>query len=99
MKYKIKKVLKIKNFFLVFIFYGDLFSKPIGLKNLGNSCYMNSVLQVLAHTDDFKKYFLNNDFNEGSKPLSLALNNFLKKYFENKDKNYFAQEKLHNAIQ
>ena len=58
MKYKIKKVLKIRNFFLVFIFYGDLFSKPIGLRNLGNSCYMNSVLQVLAHTDDFKEYFL-----------------------------------------
>lgn len=99
MKYKIKKVLKIKNFFLVFIFYGDLFSKPIGLKNLGNSCYMNSVLQVLAHTDDFKKYFLNNDFNEGSKPLSLALNNFLKEYFENKDNNYFALRELHNAIE
>ena len=99
MKYKIKKVLKIKNFFLIFIFYGDLFSKPIGLKNLGNSCYMNSVLQVLAHTDDFKKYFLNNDFNEGSKPLSLALNNFLKEYFENKDNNYFVPKKLHDAIQ
>ena len=99
MKYKIKKVLKIKNFFLVFIFYGDLFSKPIGLKNLGNSCYMNSVLQVLAHTDDFKKYFLNNDFNEGSKPLSLALNNFLKEYFENKDNNYFALKELHKAIE
>ena len=98
MKYKIKKVLKIKNFFLVFIFYGDLFSKPIGLKNLGNSCYMNSVLQVLAHTDDFKKYFLNNDFNEGSKPLSLALRNFLKEYFENKDNNYFALEELYNVI-
>lgn len=98
MKYKIKKVLRIKNFFLVFIFYGDLFSKPIGLKNLGNSCYMNSVLQVLAHTDDFKKYFLNNDFDEGSKPLSCALKNFLKEYFENTDNNYFAPEKLHNAI-
>ena len=98
MKYKIKKVLKIRNFFLVFIFYGDLFSKPIGLKNLGNSCYMNSVLQVLAHTDDFKEYFLNNDFNEGSKPLSLALRNFLKEYFENKDNNYFALKELHKAI-
>ena len=98
MKYKIKKVLKIRNFFLVFIFYGDLFSKPIGLKNLGNSCYMNSVLQVLAHTDDFKEYFLNNDFNEGSKPLSLALRNFLKEYFENKDNNYFALEELYNVI-
>lgn len=98
MKYKIKKVLKIKNFFLVFIFYGDLFSKPIGLRNLVNSCYMNSVLQVLAHTDDFKEYFLNNDFNEGSKPLSLALRKFLEEYFKNKDNNYFAQKELYNAI-
>ena len=99
MKYKIKKVLRIKNFFLVFIFYGDLFSKPIGLKNLGNSCYMNSVLQVLAHTDDFKEYFLNNDFDEGSNPLSFAFKNFLEEYFKNKDNNYFVPEKLYNAIQ
>lgn len=99
MKYKIKKVLKIRNFFLVFIFYGDLFSKPIGLRNLGNSCYMNSVLQVLAHTDDFKKYFLNNNFDKGSKPLSSAFKTFLKEYFENKDKNYFAPKELHKAIE
>ena len=98
MKYKIKKVLKIKNFFLIFIFYGDLFSKPIGLINLGNSCYMNSVLQVLAHTDDFKEYFLKNNFDEGLKPLSFALKNFLGEYFENTDNNYFAPRKLHNAI-
>lgn len=99
MKYKIKKVLKIKNFFLVFIFYGDLFSKPIGLENLGNSCYMNSVLQVLAHTDDFKEYFLKNNFDEGLNPLSFAFKNFLEEYFKNKDNNYFAPGKLHNAIQ
>ena len=98
MKYKIKKVLKIKNFFLVFIFYVDLFSKPIGLKNLGNSCYMNSVLQVLAHTDDFKEYFLKNNFHKEQKPLSFALKNFLKEYLENKDNNYFALRELHNAI-
>ena len=98
MKYKIKKVLKIKNFFLIFIFYGDLFSKPIGLINLGNSCYMNSVLQVLAHTDDFKEYFLKNNFHKEQKPLSFALKNFLKEYLENKDNNYFALRELHNAI-
>ena len=98
MKYKIKKNIKIKNFFLVFIFYGDLFSKPIGLKNLGNSCYMNSVLQVLAHTDDFKEYFLKNNFHKEQKPLSFALKNFLKEYLENKDNNYFALRELHNAI-
>ena len=59
---------------------------------------MNSVLQVLAHTDDFKEYFLNNDFDEVLKPLSFALKNFLKEYFKNKDNKYFALEKLHNAI-
>jgi uncharacterized UBP type Zn finger protein len=98
MKYKIKKVLKIKIFFLVFIFYGDSFSTPIGLINLGNSCYMNSVLQVLAHSDDFKNYFLENNFSE-TKPLSFALKKFLKEYFDNKKDRYFAPKDLHKAIQ
>lgn len=98
MKYKIKKVLKIKIFFLVFIFYGDSFSTPIGLKNLGNSCYMNSVLQVLAHTDDFKNYFLKKDF-DTKKPLSLALKKFLGEYFYNKKGSWFAPKILLNTIQ
>lgn len=29
-----------------------------GLYNLGNTCYMNSVLQMLVHTVPFKRYFL-----------------------------------------
>ena len=34
----------------------------IGLMNLGNSCYMNSVIQVLSNIKVFRNYFLNKEF-------------------------------------
>jgi len=31
----------------------------VGLRNMGNTCYMNSALQCLSHTTPFIQYFLN----------------------------------------
>lgn len=35
---------------------------PSGLANLGNTCFMNSTLQCLSHTDPLRRYFVTSDY-------------------------------------
>jgi len=44
----------------------DVFDVPklgiIGLNNMGNTCYLNSMLQILSNLDDFRKYLFDGSF-------------------------------------
>ena len=53
-----------------------------GLRNLGNNCYMNSLLQCLYYIPEMREYFINENFYENQE-LSRALKDVFKglKYF------------------
>jgi ubiquitin C-terminal hydrolase len=60
-----------------------------GLKNFGNTCFINSAIQCLSNTEDFTKYVLSNKFvldinnNNNNKALCLAYKQLINAIWNN----------------
>ena len=75
----------------------------VGLKNIGNTSFINSCIQCLSHTEDLTKYFLNGDFlkeinNNSENELSKAYYKLIKKMWKGKNDLVETEEFIANFV-
>lgn len=64
-----------------------------GLLNLGNTCYFNSAIQCLLHTNPISEYIYKTDY-KGECGFSIIYQNLLRKYFSTQESGCFNPEPL-----
>ena len=74
-----------------------ILNSKIGLKNLGNTCYMNTCLQIIIHTPNFiSRFFKNLDKINYLTPISQNFYDLILKFYENK--NWVSPEEFLNVF-
>ena len=53
--------------------FNDIINKEFGIKNIGNSCYINSTIQTLLHNEIFMENFILKENKIKSKENTLSL--------------------------
>lgn len=69
----------------------------VGLNNMGNSCYLNSIVQCLTKNKLLKDYFLELEkngisINKKNKKVALAFSKLMKDFYSNKSKSVYPRE-------
>ena len=65
----------------------SLIRSLIGLNNLGDTCYMNTILQILIHTRQFVEDMIVIDSDSNIKPITISINSLFKNILIYKEEN------------
>ena len=72
-------------------------SEKIGFNNIGNSCYMNSILQILLHIPNFLEN-LKNDYKKSKNESQLIQSIINLSYYPNNNRNLYSIQEYMSTI-